>query len=94
MLRKVPRRSAFRASTPVSSPSGLSNPPGSRAEPGVRSASLCEGRLVVDLADLRGSARVLDRLHARGKAVHHLASERADLLTIFLNLTGRSLRDP
>ena len=40
----------------------------------------------------RNAAR-LDWLVERGHRYHHVSSERADLETVFLTLTGRSLRD-
>jgi len=64
-----------------------------RATPGVVSAELVEGRLIVDLAGLRAAPRVLDGLDDSGVAVSDLASERVDLQSIFLNLTGRGVRD-
>jgi ABC-2 type transport system ATP-binding protein len=39
------------------------------------------------------SAAILQWLAQRGYRVQHLASERANLETVFLTLTGRSLRD-
>ena len=52
------------------------------------------GKLAVGVRDLAaGSAAVLTRLAAARVPVLHLASERATLETVFLNLTGRSLRD-
>ncbi len=64
-----------------------------RRTPGVTAATVAAERLVVSLTDLHGTAAVLERLDTWGKTVTHLASERADLETIFLDLTGRSLRD-
>jgi linearmycin/streptolysin S transport system ATP-binding protein len=60
----------------------------------------------VDLAELEGSLlrvtmrdltettpRVLGWLHQNGVAYRHLASQRADLETVFLSLTGRKVRN-
>src|SRR5262245_104364 len=65
-----------------------------QALPQVTSAELADGRLTVGLNDLAsGSAGVLGWLAASGHACSHVASERGDLETVFLTLTGRSLRD-
>ena len=74
-----------------------------------RGAAWCQRlRLVegVDLAELEGSLlrvtmrdltettpRVLGWLHQNGVAYRHLASQRADLETVFLSLTGRKVRN-
>ena len=39
------------------------------------------------------AGEVLNLLRERGVAYDHVVSERGDLETVFLNLTGRSLRD-
>jgi ABC-2 type transport system ATP-binding protein len=65
-----------------------------KALPAVLSAEAENGRLSVGLRDLAsGAPEVLGWLVARGVRVTGLTSERADLETIFLALTGRSLRD-
>ena len=65
-----------------------------RALPAVLSADEENGRLSVGLRDLPdGAPAVLSWLAAQGIRATHLTSERADLETIFLALTGRSLRD-
>ncbi len=64
-----------------------------RATAGVIAVDRSEGRLVVDLDSLAVVPRVLDGLAASGVSVTRLASERVDLQAIFLNLTGRGLRD-
>jgi len=62
--------------------------------PGVRSAALHNGTLRVGVSDLAAETpRVLQWLVDRGHPYRHVASERADLETFFLTLTGRSLRD-
>lgn len=64
------------------------------ALPGVHSTKLESGTLRVGVQDLaRETPRVLEWLVERGHLYHHVASERADLETVFLTLTGRSLRD-
>ena len=62
--------------------------------PDVRSAELAGGVLRVGVHDLSaGTPRVLEWLVARRHPYRHVVSERADLETVFLTLTGRSLRD-
>jgi len=61
---------------------------------GVESAELCGGALQIGVRDLAGdSAGILEWLARGGHRVQHLASERSNLETVFLTLTGRSLRD-
>ena len=65
-----------------------------QALPGVHSAELVAGTLRVGVQDLSTQTpRVLEWLVERGYLYQHVASERADLETVFLTLTGRSLRD-
>ncbi|HXS94065.1 MAG TPA: ABC transporter ATP-binding protein [Candidatus Limnocylindrales bacterium] len=65
-----------------------------RSLPGVESVGQRDATLSVVLRDLSAdSPAVLSRLAERGHRVQHLASERANLETVFLNLTGRRLRD-
>jgi linearmycin/streptolysin S transport system ATP-binding protein len=65
-----------------------------RLLPAVKSAEMADGVLAVGLADLSaGAPTVLGLLLERGVAYRHVVSERGDLETVFLNLTGRSLRD-
>ncbi len=64
------------------------------ALPGVRSAKLEAGTLRVGVQDLATETpRLLQWLVERGHLYRHVVSERADLETVFLTLTGRSLRD-
>ena len=61
---------------------------------GVESAEIEGGTVRIGVSDLTGDcAGVLQWLAARGYRWEHLASERASLETVFLTLTGRSLRD-
>jgi ABC-2 type transport system ATP-binding protein len=65
-----------------------------RALPGVASVELRSEMLRIGVRDLASdSAEILRWLVERGHSFQHLASERASLETVFLNLTGRSLRD-
>ncbi|MGP0076051.1 MAG: ABC transporter ATP-binding protein [Bryobacteraceae bacterium] len=68
--------------------------PDLQALPGVHSAKLESGTLRVGVQHLATETpRVLEWLVERGHLYHHVTSERADLETVFLTLTGRSLRD-
>jgi ABC-2 type transport system ATP-binding protein len=65
-----------------------------RALPEVCSAEVNNGALRVGIRNLASDApRVLQWLVEKGHPFNHVASERADLETVFLTLTGRSLRD-
>jgi|SRR5579871_447584 len=67
---------------------------GLRALPEVRSAELKGATLRVGVRDLAmETPRVLQWLVEAGHPYEHVVSERANLETIFLTLTGRSLRD-
>jgi hypothetical protein len=62
--------------------------------PGVESVELSGATLRIGVRDLAAdSAGVLQWLVERGYPVRHLASERASLESVFLSLTGMSLRD-
>ena len=62
--------------------------------PGIHSPEFDHGVLRVGLEDLpAGTPRVLEWLAGNGHPYVHVATERADLESIFLTLTGRSLRD-
>ncbi|HEY2156523.1 MAG TPA: ABC transporter ATP-binding protein [Isosphaeraceae bacterium] len=65
-----------------------------RGLPGVLGANAEGGRLAVDVADLGVAPAVLASVAGSDRKVTHFVSERADLESVFLNLTGRSLRDP
>ncbi|MBF5045177.1 ABC transporter ATP-binding protein [Aggregicoccus sp. 17bor-14] len=66
-----------------------------RALPGVQRAELHEDlQLQLTLADLGADApRVLAWLQSQGRRYTHLVTERPNLESLFLGLTGRSLRD-
>ncbi len=67
---------------------------GLRGLDGVTAVELSAGRLSVGVAELSAVApRVLGWLHAEGLSYSHVESERPDLEGVFLQLTGRSLRD-
>jgi ABC-2 type transport system ATP-binding protein len=65
------------------------------AQPGVTSVSSSEDgkRLEIALREGRDAAALLAWLHAQGQSITHFATARTKLEGIFLNLTGRSLRD-
>lgn len=65
-----------------------------RALPEVKSAELAGRTLRIGLHDLStGAAPIMSWLALNGQRTTHLTSERPDLETVFLHLTGRSLRD-
>ena len=62
--------------------------------PGVQSVEMRGGTLRIGIRDLAAdSPGILQWLVEHGHPFQHLASERASLETVFLTLTGRSLRD-
>ena len=77
----------------------LDNPDGFKPEPllslpEVESAEVREGVLRVGVQSLTtGAPAILRWLSENGHPYQHVASERPDLETVFLTLTGRSLRD-
>jgi len=66
-----------------------------RALPEVASVTLDRETLRVGVRELTlGTPVVLSWLASHGKGFSHVVSERPDLESVFLSLTGRSLRDP
>lgn len=66
-----------------------------RSLPEVADATLDQETLRVGVRDLTsGTPAVLGWLATNGRAFSHVVSERPDLESVFLSLTGRSLRDP
>jgi len=60
----------------------------------VQSAEIANGALLIGVGNLAADTpRVLEWLNVRGRNFTHLVTERPDLETVFLNLTGRKLRD-
>jgi len=60
----------------------------------VKSAALEQGTLRVGVHDLsRGAPGILRWLAENGHSYHHVSSEQPNLETVFLTLTGRSLRE-
>ena len=64
-----------------------------RATAGVVSIEEHQGRLAVDVLDLEYAPEVIRAVTEAGGRLEHFVSERANLEAVFLNLTGRSLRD-
>jgi linearmycin/streptolysin S transport system ATP-binding protein len=65
-----------------------------RSLSGVASVEMRGETLRIGVRDLSADCpAILQWLADRGHTLQHLASERASLETVFLNLTGRSLRD-
>ena len=61
---------------------------------GVDSVEVRGGEVRLGLRDLTANApAILEWMAGRGYTVQHLSTERANLETVFLTLTGRSLRD-
>ncbi len=61
---------------------------------GIRAVDLDRNLLRIGVVSLTQAApRILDWLNSRAVAYDHISSERANLETVFLTLTGRSLRD-
>lgn len=77
----------------LETPDGF-NPEWLHTLPEVESAEVREGVLRVGLHELSsGAPSVLRWLAENGHGYQHVTSERPDLETVFLTLTGRSLRD-
>jgi ABC-2 type transport system ATP-binding protein len=65
-----------------------------RSLPEVKSVEMNLGVLRVGVHDLSsGAPKILEWLNGNGHPYHHVTSERPDLETVFLSLTGRNLRD-
>jgi ABC-2 type transport system ATP-binding protein len=65
-----------------------------QALPGVQSVEASNGALRIGIRDLAADTPgILQWLVEHGHPFEHLASQRASLETVFLTLTGRSLRD-
>ena len=65
-----------------------------RALDGIRSVDLERNLLRIGVVSITQAApRILDWLNNRSVIYEHISSERANLETVFLTLTGRSLRD-
>ncbi|HLH19910.1 MAG TPA: ATP-binding cassette domain-containing protein [Bryobacteraceae bacterium] len=91
--RLMPARSVLRLELTAGARGGL-RVEDLRQVPGVESAEMRDGTVQIGVRDLAGDAPViLGWMTERGHRFEHVASERASLETVFLTLTGRSLRD-
>jgi ABC-2 type transport system ATP-binding protein len=67
---------------------------GLRALPGVEHVDVAPGTAMIAVSDLGATMpAVLQWFTEHGHAYQHVATERANLETVFLTLTGRALRD-
>ena len=64
-----------------------------RSTPGVVSSEWAHGKLEFNLESMKAAPSVMSTLASAGYNVTHFTGGRADLSSIFLSLTGRSLRD-
>jgi ABC-2 type transport system ATP-binding protein len=72
----------------------LENMSALKAVPGVQSVELAGNRLSVWVRDLSdGASAVLSWLSVKGYRIENVSTEKPNLETVFLTLTGRSLRD-
>ena len=91
LYQRLPAQAALHAEFEGAPPQALLA--GVRALPGVSGASIDGSVLQVQLAQGRDAAGVVAWLAGQGSAPLHFATARTKLEDIFLNLTGRSLRD-
>jgi len=91
LYRRLPAQAALRIE--LAAPPAEALAAGLRALPGVASVSLDGAGLTVLLASTEVAMAVMAWLHAQGCRPSHFATARTNLEEIFLNLTGRSLRD-
>ena len=91
LYRRLPAQAALRIDLPAPPTEALGA--GVGALPGVASVRLDEHGLTVRLACADDALPVMAWLHGQGCRPLHFATARTSLEEIFLNLTGRSLRD-
>jgi len=94
LYQRLPAQAALHAE--LAAPPSASLLDGIRAQPGVTAVRVDASNgahLDIDLAASEQAAPVLAWLAAQGNPVLHFATARTSLENIFLNLTGRSLRD-
>jgi ABC-2 type transport system ATP-binding protein len=93
LLRLLPVANLLTIELEDSKKDGL-KPEELQALPSVRTVEMHGATLRIGVRDLSAdSPAILEWLVERGHPFQHLASERASLETVFLTLTGRSLRD-
>ncbi len=91
LFARLPAQAALQVEMAAPAPQALLD--GLAALPGVARASATASGLTIDLADSTDALPVMAWLHAQGCRPLHFATARTKLEDIFLNLTGRSLRD-
>ncbi|SHN42899.1 ABC-2 type transport system ATP-binding protein [Duganella sacchari] len=91
LYQRLPAQAALHAEL-ASAPSALLLD-GVKAQPGVTGVQHVGNALDIGLADAAHAPAVLSWLAAHGTPLLHFATAKTSLENIFLNLTGRSLRD-
>ena len=91
LFARLPSQAALRVELADGAPQALVD--GVRALPGVSRVAAGATGLEIELADSGQAAAVVAWLHAQGCRPLHFSTARTKLEDIFLNLTGRSLRD-
>jgi ABC-2 type transport system ATP-binding protein len=89
--RRLPVQAALRVELDATPSPALLD--GLRAQPGVAALAVDDAALEIGLGDTVDAPPLLSWLQAQGCSLRHFATARASLEDIFLNLTGRSLRD-
>jgi ABC-2 type transport system ATP-binding protein len=91
LYKRLPAQAALHIEFDGAAPAALLD--GVRALPGVTAASMAGSALEVQLAQDVDASGVIAWLAGQGSRPLHFATARTKLEDIFLNLTGRSLRD-
>ena len=91
LYRRLPAQAALRAE--LAAAPGAALLAGAQAQPGVTGVSADGNALDIGLADAAHAPAVLAWLAQQGVPLLHFATAKTSLENIFLNLTGRSLRD-
>jgi ABC-2 type transport system ATP-binding protein len=89
--RRLPVQAALRVELDAAPAPALLD--GLRAQPGVAALAHQDAALEIGLIDTAGAPPLLAWLQGQGCGLRHFATARASLEDIFLNLTGRTLRD-
>ena len=91
LFRRLPSQAALRIELADAAPQAVLD--GIAALPGVTRVSAGAGGIGIELAASGDALPVMAWLHGQGVRPLHFATARTKLEDIFLNLTGRSLRD-
>ena len=91
LFQRLPAQAALRIDLAQPAPAALAD--GVAALAGVSSAAADAGGMTLRLASSADAMPVMAWLHGQGCRPTHFATARTNLEEIFLNLTGRSLRD-